>query len=151
MINAAKFESTFHAIPHERTIQLLDRSVLQAERLRHPYIGTEHLFLGYLDSEEDAYPLMQLGISLPTVRSLVDFIVVRGNQIIAQEQLDFTQRALKVMQLSVIEASTLKAASVEPGHILLGLINEREGIAAGILESLEVSAHKMRVEMFYAR
>src|SRR6476659_7592693 len=61
----------------------------------------------------------------------------------------FTERARKVLQLSVDEARRLNHHYIGTEHLLLGLVREGEGIAAGVLESLGVSLDKVRSQVIY--
>ena len=51
----------------------------------------------------------------------------------------FTNRARRVLVLAQEEARLLNHSFIGTEHILLGLIHEREGVAAQALESLDIS------------
>src|ERR687886_964658 len=61
----------------------------------------------------------------------------------------FTERARKVLQLAQEEAQRLNHNYIGTEHLLLGLVREGEGIAAGVLESLGVSLDKVRNQVIY--
>ena len=54
-------------------------------------------------------------------------------------EIGLTPRAKKVIELAVDEARRLNHHYIGTEHLLLGLVREGEGIAAGVLESLGVS------------
>jgi ATP-dependent Clp protease ATP-binding subunit ClpC len=56
----------------------------------------------------------------------------------------FTERARQVVVLAQEEARTLKHNYIGTEHILLGLLREEEGLAARVLESLNVTAEQVR-------
>src|ERR1035438_4114669 len=56
----------------------------------------------------------------------------------------FTDRARRVLVLAQEEARLLNHSFIGPGHILLGLIHEGEGVAAKALESLGISLEAVR-------
>ena len=60
-----------------------------------------------------------------------------------------TPRAKKVIELSVDEARRLNHHYIGTEHLLLGLVREGEGIAAGVLESLGVCLDKVRSQVIY--
>ncbi len=60
----------------------------------------------------------------------------------------FTPRAKKVIELTKDEARRMKHHYVGIEHLLLGLIREGNGIAAGVLESLGVTLERVRLETF---
>src|ERR671931_2205098 len=61
----------------------------------------------------------------------------------------FTERARKVLQLAQEEAQRFNHHYIGTEHLLLGLVREGEGIAAGVLESLGVSLDKVRSQVIY--
>ncbi len=56
----------------------------------------------------------------------------------------FTDRARRVVVLAQNEARTLDHSYIGTEHILLGLIDEGQGVAASALTSMGVSLHEMR-------
>jgi ATP-dependent Clp protease ATP-binding subunit ClpC len=67
----------------EDTRQIVVRAEDEARKLRHNYIGTEHLLLGLLrvENEITARTLMSLGAELPEVRRRVVQIVGEGDDV----------------------------------------------------------------------
>jgi ATP-dependent Clp protease ATP-binding subunit ClpC len=56
----------------------------------------------------------------------------------------FTERARQVVVLAQEEARALKHNYIGTEHLLLGLLREEEGVAARVLESLEISVEEVR-------
>jgi Clp amino terminal domain, pathogenicity island component len=131
----------------ERARRVLTLAQEEATRFNHNYIGTEHLLLGLVREREGvaAKVLSNLGVELNRVRSAVEFIIGRGDRMIVGE-VGLTPRARKVIELAVSESRRLSHHYIGTEHLLLGLVREGEGIAAGILESLGVSLAKARAE-----
>ena len=59
----------------------------------------------------------------------------------------FTERARQVIVLAQEEARTLEHGHIGTEHILLGLLREEEGLAARLLESLDVTVERARAEV----
>ncbi len=59
----------------------------------------------------------------------------------------FTERARQVVVLAQEEARTLKHNYIGTEHILLGLLREEEGLAARVLESLEITVERVRAQI----
>ena len=59
----------------------------------------------------------------------------------------FTERARQVVVLAQAEARSLKHNYIGTEHILLGLLREEEGLAARVLESLDISVERVRAEI----
>ncbi len=87
-----------------------------------------------------------MGVQLPKVRSAVEFIIGRGEGAVIGE-IGLTPRAKKVIELAVDEARRLDHSYIGTEHLLLGLVREGEGIAAGVLESLGVNLEKVRQQV----
>ncbi|HLZ10001.1 MAG TPA: Clp protease N-terminal domain-containing protein [Chloroflexota bacterium] len=106
----------------------------EAQRLKHNYIGTEHLLLGLVREGDGvaAKALTGLGFELDKVRSSVVIIIGRGDSLLVGA-MNLTPRVKKVLELAVDEARQLKHDRVDTEHLLLGIVREGEGIAAGIL------------------
>src|SRR5213078_1103098 len=59
----------------------------------------------------------------------------------------FTERALQVVVLAQDEARALKHNYIGTEHILLGLLREEEGLAARVLESLDITVEEVRAQV----
>ena len=129
----------------ERARKVLSLAQEEAQRFNHHYIGTEHLLLGLVREGDGvaARVLTNMGVQLPKVRSAVEFIIGRGEGAVIGE-IGLTPRAKKVIELAVDEARRLNHNYIGTEHLLLGLVREGEGIAAGVLESLGVNLEKVR-------
>jgi len=132
----------------ERAKKVLVLAQEEAQRFNHNYIGTEHLLLGLVREGEGiaAKVLSNLGVELNKVRSAVEFIIGRGDRMVIGD-ISLTPRAKKVIELSVEEARRLNHNHIGTEHLLLGLVREGEGIAAGVLESLGVNLEKVRSQV----
>jgi len=131
----------------KRARHVLTLAQEEAQRFQHNYIGTEHLLLGLVREEEGiaAQVLSNLGIEVDQVRHAVEAIIGRGERLVLGE-LGLTPRAKKVMELAMDEARRLNHRFIGTEHLLLGLIREGEGIAAGVLENLGLQLEQVRTE-----
>ncbi len=87
-----------------------------------------------------------MNVELPKVRTAVEFIIGRGDRPVVGE-VGLTPRAKRVIELAIDEARRLGHNYIGTEHLLLGLVREGEGIAAGVLESLGVNLDKVRHEV----
>jgi ATP-dependent Clp protease ATP-binding subunit ClpC len=122
----------------DRARRVLSLAQEEAQRFNHNYIGTEHILLGLIREEDGvaARVLSNMGVRLEQVRAAVEDIVGRGDPMIVGE-LGLTPRAKKVIELSVDEARRLNHHYIGTEHLLLGLLDEGQGIAARVLRSLD--------------
>ena len=132
----------------ERARRVLTSAQEEAQNLNHSYIGTEHILLGLIREEEGvaAKVLMNLGISLGKVRSAVEFIIGRGEKSSVGE-IGLTPRAKRVIELAIDEARNLGHNYIGTEHLLLGLLHEGEGVAAGVLDSFGITLEQTRTEV----
>ncbi|MEK6207824.1 MAG: Clp protease N-terminal domain-containing protein [Chloroflexota bacterium] len=121
----------------------------EAIRHNHNYIGTEHVLCALI-REGDTVParaLTSVGIDLTKIRSALDFIVGRGDQTTSPSEITLSPRTKKVIEFAIAEAGQMGQSHVGPEHFLLGLVDEGEGIASGILESLGVPLETLRAKV----
>ena len=139
---ASRFEK--FSEPARRVLSLAQE---EAQRFNHNYIGTEHILLGLVRETEGvaARVLSNVGVEFAKVRSAVEFIIGRGERPTPGE-IGLTPRAKKVIELAVDEARRLNHHYIGTEHLLIGLMREGEGVAAGVLESLGVTLDKVRAE-----
>ncbi len=131
----------------ERARRVLSLAQEEAQRFNHNYIGTEHILLGLVRETEGvaARVLSGLAVDLSKVQSAVEFIIGRGEKP-TQGEIGLTPRAKKVVELAVDEARRMNHTYIGTEHLLIGLLREGEGVAAGVLESLGVTLDKVRAE-----
>lgn len=116
----------------------------ESKRLKHNYVGTEHILLGLIAEKTGvgALSLTELGVNIENARNEVIKIVGEGEQ--ATEILGFTPRTKRIFELSFMQARNLGHNYVGTEHLLLGLIAEGEGVAVVILRNLGVDIKKLQ-------
>jgi ATP-dependent Clp protease ATP-binding subunit ClpC len=125
----------------ERAQKALYFAQQEAVGLGHDYIGTEHLLLGLLHESEGvaAKGLLSVNISIETIRAEVERLVGRGDA--ANSQVSYTPRAKRCIELAISVAADLGHNYVGTEHLLLGLLQEGEGVAAQLLDGLDVDVN----------
>jgi ATP-dependent Clp protease ATP-binding subunit ClpA len=120
----------------------------EARMLNHNYIGTEHLLIGLIREDRGVAGkgLESLGISVDAVRQQVEEMIGMGEQA-PSGHVPFTPRAKKVLELSLREALQLGHDYIGPGHIMLGLIREGDGVAAQVLVRLGADLNQVRQQV----
>ncbi|MDC3142331.1 ATP-dependent Clp protease ATP-binding subunit, partial [Prochlorococcus sp. AH-716-I17] len=111
-------------------------------------VGTEQILLGLIGEGTGvaAKVLKSLGVNLKDSRIEVEKIIGRGSGFVAVE-IPFTPRAKRVLELSLEEARQLGHNYIGTEHLLLGLIREGEGVAARVLENLNIDLTKVRTQV----
>lgn len=119
--------------PHARHVVVLAQE--EARKLRHNYIGTEHILLGLI-AERDGLAsrvLAGFGLYLDGTRQEVTAVVKAGKSE-PTGHIPFTPRAKKTLELALREALQLRHHDIDTEHILLGVLREGEGVGAQLLK-----------------
>ena len=132
----------------ERARRVLTLAQDEAQRLNHSYVGTEHILLGLVREEDGvaAKVLATMDVSLSKVRQAVEFIIGPGEKP-STGATGLTSRAKRVIELAIDEARYLGHNYIGTEHLLLGLLREGEGVAAGVLDSFSVTLERARTEI----
>jgi len=112
----------------------------EASRLKHDYIGTEHLLLGLVRLGEGGAVeiIINLGLELEDLKASVEEVVQPSGGTMTMGQLPLTARAKKTLEVSGQEARALKSKDIDTEHILLALLKDEEGVAAQVLSTYEI-------------
>ena len=121
----------------------------EAIRHNHNYIGTEHLLAALLRDGDTvaARALTSLGVELVRVRTAIEFVIGRGDRTTSPSEITLSPRTKKVIELAIDESRRMGQPQLGPEHILLGLVQEGEGIASGVIESLGVTMSAVRTRL----
>ncbi len=126
----------------DKTKKVLNYARQEAQRMGHPYIGTEHLLLGLLREGTGvaATALQRLGVDTNRARLEVEKLVQRGGEALTSgKQFAFTQRAQKIIfEHAFEEAKRQEQNYVRTEHLLLGLLEEEDCVAAQVLLNIGV-------------
>ncbi|MFM2132569.1 MAG: hypothetical protein RL646_1772, partial [Verrucomicrobiota bacterium] len=133
-----------------RARKVIELARAEARRFNHNYVGTEHILLGLIKLGDGVAVnvLGRMGLDLKTVRAAVEKQVGPGpDEAKSPEAIPLTPRVNKVFAHAATEARNLGHAYVGTEHILLGLLKEGEGVAARVLQQLEVDLERCRKEI----
>ena len=141
-----------------RARKVLELAQEEAQRLKHDYIGTEHLLLGLLreDGGIGARSLKNLGLDLFRARSAVESTLdVSGGGRVLPGEMKVTPRFKRTIERAVDEARRLRHDYIGTEHLLLGLVGEEsmlkslgideEGVRQEVSRALEGREFKSRV------
>jgi diguanylate cyclase (GGDEF)-like protein len=133
----------------ERARRVIILAQEEAKRLNDSAVGTEHILLGIIrDGAEGVASkvLESLNISPDRVRAEIESAIGRGERA-PYEEVGFTPRAKKVIELALDEARRLDHKYIGTEHLLLGLIREREGVAASVMEAVGADLERVRAQV----
>ena len=129
-----------------RAQQVLALARKEADRFNHNFVGTEHLLLGLIKLGQGVAVnvLQKLGLDLETVRMEVEKQVGTGPDQKMIGNIPYTPRVKKVLALAAKEARALNHTCVGTEHIFLGLLSEGDGVAARVLQNLNLDINVTR-------
>jgi ATP-dependent Clp protease ATP-binding subunit ClpC len=132
-----------------RAKQVIKLAKKEAQRLNHNYLGTEHVLLGLLKLGQGVAVnvLRNLNIDFETVRGEVEKLVGFGPEIQVYGDPALTGKVKKVFEYANEEAANLNHNYVGTEHLLLGLLRQTDGVAAQVLENLNVNLKEVRKEV----
>ncbi|MCH9630217.1 MAG: Negative regulator of genetic competence ClpC/MecB [Chlamydiia bacterium] len=132
-----------------RAKQVIKLAKKEAQRLNHNYLGTEHVLLGLLKLGQGiaVNVLRNLNIDYETVLSEVERLVGFGPEIQVYGDPALTGKVKKVFEYSNEEAASLNHNYVGTEHLLLALLRQTDGVAAQILENLNINLKEVRKEV----
>lgn len=124
----------------ERARRVIILAREEAERHHHEYLGTEHILLGMLkDGGGIAITVLQKsGLTIDQIRMEVERHLPRNANALIVGEIPFTPKAKKVLEYGVEEARLMGHNYIGTEHLLLGLLKEKEGIAAKVLNNLGI-------------
>jgi ATP-dependent Clp protease ATP-binding subunit ClpC len=116
----------------------------EAVRLGHGYIGTEHVLVAMLAHQSEAKRILwELGLEADAVRRHIDEVVARSPALGRPDPVA-TQSIKRTLELAFTAASREGSQLATTEHLLLGLIEQGEGVGAHVLGDLGVTAGRVR-------
>ena len=116
----------------------------EAVRLGHRYIGTEHVLVALLLHESEARRILrELGLEAEALRAHADRVVARGAAAGSGSPRS-TRGLMRAMERAFGEVAAEGGERAAPEHLLRGLIEQGEGVAAHVLADLGVTAERVR-------
>src|SRR3989337_4378269 len=128
----------------QRARRVLSLAHQEAERMRHTYIGTEHLLLGVIREEGGVAGrvLRELGLEVERVQEIVERLTGSGQS--RGGKLDLSSGTQQVLEYAVEEARRMGHHYIGTEHLLLGLVRYGEGVALDVLRKLGVTPEQIR-------
>jgi ATP-dependent Clp protease ATP-binding subunit ClpC len=117
----------------------------EARRLGHNFVGTEQILLGLIGEGNGvaAKVLSDMGVTLKDARREVEKIIGRGSGFVPPE-IPFTPKVKSLFEQAFKEARTLGNNYISTEHLLLGLTDAGEGVAAKVLQNLGIDLKEVR-------
>ena len=137
----------------ERARRVMGFSRQEAQRLGSEFIGTEHMLLGILQEGNGlgARVLRSYQADYKSVRQQIEILVPpAGNSNLALGQLPFSPKSKRAIELASDASLELGHDVIGTEHLLIGLVDVTEGIAAKALTKLGLSLDEVRHKVLEA-
>lgn len=133
-----------------RVKDVISYSREEALRLRHDYIGTEHLLLGLI-REGDGVAikiLKNLNIDISAIRISIED-AVKGSSISRTPvgSVPLTKQAEKVLKITYLEAKIFKSDIIGTEHLMLAILRDEDNIASQILQQYSITYDLFKSEV----
>jgi len=129
---------------------VLSAARAESQRLRHEWLGAEHLLLALLAEPEclAIRILRDLGCDPHDVRRGVERIVARiPLTFVGHQQYPFTPNAKEVLHIALTDAAAHGHVRVGTGHLLIGLTAVADSIAADVLAARNITLEMVRAKV----
>jgi ATP-dependent Clp protease ATP-binding subunit ClpC len=113
----------------------------EAFRLNHEFVGTEHLLLGLIDlGQGGAFDLLRkLGANPDILRREIESLVVTPSPQKVTGNIPYTPRVKKILGFAQHHATVLRHPYVCTEDLLLGIMQEGDGVAARVLKQSKLT------------
>ncbi len=124
--------------------EVLNAAIQIAQGLGHTYVGTEHIVLSALQSNHpDLQPYKETFDLDAKQYEDVMLRAIPGGFATGLDVRDFTPRAKRVLELSIINAGRCRRPQVEIPHILSAVLSDRGCVATRLLVKIGVDVQRL--------
>lgn len=132
--------------------QALKTAELLAKKMRHNYIGTEHILIGLVREKGSVAAQLLADYEVQDTRllELMEELIAPEGVVLLKEPEGYSPRAKKVLQQGKKESLRFHAEQIGTEHLLLSLIRDTECVATRLLHTLGVNLQKMCSDVLVA-
>jgi ATP-dependent Clp protease ATP-binding subunit ClpC len=132
----------------EKALQVIMIAQEESRRLGHNFVGTEQILLGLIgEGSGVAYKVLKAsGIIIKDARLEVERLIGRGSGFVAVE-IPFTPRAKKILEMAMEQARDFGHSYIGTEHLLLALLEDKNGVGTRVLTNLGVNVAKIKTEI----
>ncbi len=127
---------------------LVSASEVAAE-LKHSYVGTEHILIGLIRTQESlaSAVLLKHGVTDEKVIELVNQLIAPEGAVNVKDPHSYTPRAVRILENAEKEAVRFKAQLTGTEHILISIIKETDCVATRLLNTIGVNIKKLYIDI----
>lgn len=126
----------------ENARRVLVHAKKEMQELNHPYISSEHLFLGLLKIDKDINKrLKKYGINYNNFKEEIIKIIGKGTK--PSNWFLYTPLLKRVLETAEIDAKENNGDVITTNHLMSALLEEGEGVAIRLLIGMNVDVDKL--------
>ncbi|MBQ2872641.1 MAG: ATP-dependent Clp protease ATP-binding subunit [Bacilli bacterium] len=122
---------------NEEAQEILNKAKLEMLELKHPYVGTEHLVLSLLHTDNEIKEnLAKYNLTYNNFKKQIIDIIGKGSK--KSEFFLYTPLLKKVIENAIIDSKENNNGEVTPNHLFASLLDVGEGIAIRIFIGMDL-------------
>ena len=132
----------------EEARKILIGAKAEMQKLKHPYVGSEHLLLSILkEKNEISKKLIEYDLTYKKLSDEIINIVGIGNKV--SECFLYTPLLKRIMETAMIDSRENNNGVVTPAHLFSAMLEEGEGVAIRIMLGLDIDLDILYKEFTY--
>lgn len=123
-----------------------------SEKLKHGYVGTEHILLGLIKEGEGTASrvLRAAGLSFDDVRKLIEEQIAPNKGTLVKDREIYTPKATQILESAKEEARHFRCEEAGTEHILIAILKDGDNLGVRIINSFSVNPQKLHVDTLVA-
>jgi len=132
--------------------EALNHATEAATVLGHSYIGSEHILIGLIQTEDclASAVLQSFDVTDEKIINLVYQLIAPETAVGMKEPSGYTPRLRRILENAAKESIRFKSDLIGTEHILIAIIKESESVAARLLTTIGVNIKKLYVDILVA-
>ena len=127
----------------------IDSATRLSKKLKHHYVGTEHLLIGIVQEEDSlaAKVLKANGVNEENLLKLIAELIYPGGDVALLERDGNTPKLVQLLEHAEEEANRCNSKSIGTEHLLLAMIRMQDCAGARLLNSMDINPQKIFSEL----
>lgn len=132
----------------EEARNIIVSAKLEMKKLKHPYVGSEHLLLAILKNDNDvSIKLKEYNLNYDRFRKELINVVGIGNK--ESELFLYTPLLKRILENAILDSKENNNGEVTIEHLFSALLEEGEGIAIRILMGMDIDLDELYSDFMY--
>ncbi len=136
----------------EQAKKALELAEKISRKLKHNYVGTEHILAGLLQQKNGvaAQVLSDNQVDASKLLEMIEELIAPGEGMILAETDGYSPRTQKMLETARKEAAHFGSEEIGTEHLLLSMLKENESAAVRLLNTMNINLQKLYVDLLVA-